>query len=106
MQDLADTKEKFAKLAEEIEWSDAESFKKKCETIKESYFGKKEEVKDKLDDVAKKMKLQTKTYLSYAKLYTAAIKTKLKTLSCQIVNTEKGENKMYLSETHEKNGLC
>ena len=51
--DLADTaKEKFAKLAEEIEWSDADSFKKKCETIKESYFGKKEEVKDKLDDVA------------------------------------------------------
>jgi len=51
--DLADTaKEKFAKLAEEIEWSDAESFKKKCETIKESYFGTKEEVKDKLDDVA------------------------------------------------------
>jgi len=50
--DLADTaKEKFAKLAEEIEWSDAESFKKKCETIKESYFGKKE-VTDKLDDVA------------------------------------------------------
>ena len=51
--DLADTaKEKFAKLAEEIEWSDADSFKQKCETIKESYFGKKEEVKDKLDDVA------------------------------------------------------
>ena len=51
--DLADTaKEKFAKLAEEIEWSDADSFKKKCETIIESYFGKKEEVKDKLDDVA------------------------------------------------------
>ena len=51
--DLADTaKEKFAKLAEEIEWSDAESFKKKCETIKESYFGKKEEVKDELHDVA------------------------------------------------------
>ena len=45
-------KEKFAKLAEEIEWSDAESFKQKCEQIKESYFGKKEEVKDKLDDVA------------------------------------------------------
>ena len=51
--DLADTaKEKFAKLAEEIEWSDADTFKKKCETIKESYFGKKEEVEDKLDDVA------------------------------------------------------
>ena len=52
--DLADTsKEKFAKLAEEIEWSDADSFKSKCETIKESYFGvKKEEVKDELHDVA------------------------------------------------------
>ena len=52
--DLADTaKEKFAKLAEEIEWSDAESFKQKCETIKESYFGvKKEEAKDELHDVA------------------------------------------------------
>ena len=60
--DLADTaKEKFAKLAEEIEWSDAESFKKKCETIKESYFGKKEEVKDELDDVAAMN--QTKIYL-------------------------------------------
>src|SRR6056300_849593 len=52
--DLADTsKEKFVKLAEEIEWSDADSFKSKCETIKESYFGvKKEEVKDELHDVA------------------------------------------------------
>ena len=50
--DLADTaKEKFAKLAEEIDYSDAEDFKKKCETIKESYFGKKSEAKD-LDDVA------------------------------------------------------
>ena len=51
--DLADTaKEKFAKLAEEIEYSDAESFKSKVETIKESYFGKKEEVKEDLHDVA------------------------------------------------------
>jgi len=51
--DLADTaKEKFAKLAEEIDYSDAESFKAKCETIKESYFGKKEEVKEDLHDVA------------------------------------------------------
>ena len=50
--DLADTaKEKFAKLAEEIDYSDAEDFKKKCETIKESYFGQKSEAKD-LDDVA------------------------------------------------------
>ena len=51
--DLADTaKEKFAKLAEEIEWSDADSFKQKCETIKESYFGKKESKDESLDDVA------------------------------------------------------
>jgi hypothetical protein len=50
--DLADTqKEKFAKLAEEIEYSDAEDFKKKCETIKESYFGKKTDAED-IDDVA------------------------------------------------------
>ena len=42
--DLADTsKEKFAKLTEEVEYSDAESFRKKCETIKESYFGSKKE---------------------------------------------------------------
>ena len=51
-EDLADTsKEKFAKLAEEIEYSNAESFKKKCETIKESYFGKKTDAED-IDDVA------------------------------------------------------
>jgi len=42
--DLADTsKEKFAKLTEEVEYSDAETFKKKCETLKESYFGNKKE---------------------------------------------------------------
>ena len=42
--DLADTsKEKFAKLTEEVEYSNADDFKKKCETIKESYFGTKKE---------------------------------------------------------------
>jgi len=42
--DLAETsKEKFAKLTEEVEYSDAETFRKKCETIKESYFGNKKE---------------------------------------------------------------
>ena len=77
--DLADTaKEKFAKLAEEIEWSDADSFKQKCETIKESYFGKKEEVKDKLDDVAAGDTSADNVDLSKAMAaYTAAIsKTK------------------------------
>ena len=42
--DLADTsKEKFAKLTEKVEYSNADDFKKKCETIKESYFGNKKE---------------------------------------------------------------
>ena len=52
-EDLADTsKEKFAKLAEEIEYSNADDYKKKLETVKESYFGKKTETKESLDDVA------------------------------------------------------
>ena len=38
--DLADTsKEKFAKLTEEVEFTNAEDFKNKVMTIKESYFG-------------------------------------------------------------------
>jgi len=40
---LTDTqKEKFSKLAEEVEYSNADEFKKKVSTIKESYFGQKE----------------------------------------------------------------
>ena len=50
--DLADTaKEKFNKLSEEIEYSNPSDYKKKCETIKESYFGKKTGDEN-LDDVA------------------------------------------------------
>ena len=76
--DVADTaKEKFAKLAEEIEWSDAESFKTKCETIKESYFGKKEEVKDQLHDVAAGDEASNEDLSQAMAAYTAAIsKTK------------------------------
>ena len=76
--DLADTqKEKFAKLAEEIEWSDADSFKTKCETIKESYFGKKEEVKDQLHDVAAGDEASNEDLSQAMAAYTAAIsKTK------------------------------
>ena len=76
--DLADTaKEKFAKLAEEIEWSNAETFKSKCETIKESYFGKKEEVKDELHDVAAGDELSNEDLSKAMAAYTAAIsKTK------------------------------
>lgn len=75
---LADTaKEKFAKLAEEIEWSDADSFKSKCETIKESYFGAKEEVKDSLHDVAADGELSNEDLSKAMAAYTAAIsKTK------------------------------
>ena len=47
-EDLADTsKEKFAKLAEEIEYSNATDYTKKLETVKDSYFGKKTETKEK-----------------------------------------------------------
>jgi hypothetical protein len=76
--DLADTaKEKFAKLAEEIEWSDADSFKSKCETIKESYFGAKEEVKDSLHDVAAEDGTSNEDLSKAMAAYTAAIsKTK------------------------------
>ena len=77
--DLADTsKEKFVKLAEEIEWSDSDSFKSKCETIKESYFGvKKEEVKDELHDVAAGDEASNEDLSKAMAAYTAAIsKTK------------------------------
>ena len=53
-EDLADTaKEKFAKLAESIEYSNAKDYQKKLETVKESYFGKKTPTaEEKLDDGA------------------------------------------------------
>ena len=53
-EDLTDTqKEKFNKLAEEVEYSNEEDFTNKVKTIKESYFGAKEEAKSNdIDDVA------------------------------------------------------
>jgi hypothetical protein len=77
--DLADTsKEKFFKLTEEIEYSDAEDFKAKVATIKESYFGKKANVTEQLDDVAAGSSTDNIVDLSNAMAaYTAAIsKTK------------------------------
>ena len=77
--DLADTsKEKFFKLTEEIEYSDAEDFKAKVATIKESYFGKKTNVTEQLDDVAAGSSTDNIVDLSNAMAaYTAAIsKTK------------------------------
>jgi len=51
--DLADTaKEKFNKLAEEVEFSNEKDFKTKVATIKESYFGAKKESSTEIDDVA------------------------------------------------------
>ena len=53
-EDLADTaKEKFNKLAEEVEYSNDDDFRTKVKTIKESYFGKKEvKENDEIDNVA------------------------------------------------------
>ena len=53
-EDLADTaKEKFNKLAEEVEYSNEDDFRTKVKTIKESYFGKKEvKQDDEIDNVA------------------------------------------------------
>jgi hypothetical protein len=53
--ELTDTnKEKFNKLAEEIEYSNAEEFRKKVTTIKESYFNTKKEISSnsEIDNVA------------------------------------------------------
>ena len=53
-EDLTDVEaEKFNKLAEEVEYSSEEDFTSKVKTIKESYFGTKEEAKSNdIDDVA------------------------------------------------------
>jgi hypothetical protein len=52
-EDLADTaKEKFNKLAEEVEFSNEEDFKTKVSTLKESYFGKKEVASNEVDELA------------------------------------------------------
>ena len=76
--DLTDTnKEKFSKLAEEIEYSNADEFKNKVSTIKESYFTTKEiSSKSEIDNVAEGE--TTQVDLSNAMTaYTAAItKTK------------------------------
>ena len=79
--DLADTsKEKFAKLTEEVEYSNADDFKKKCETIKESYFGNKKEANSdsEVDNaVADNQGVNTEDLYNAMAAYTTAIsKTK------------------------------
>jgi hypothetical protein len=76
--ELAETqKEKFNKLAEEVEYSNEEDFKSKVATIKESYFGKKESTSE-IDDVAAESNAEQPQDLTNAMAaYSAAIsKTK------------------------------
>ena len=76
--ELAETqKEKFNKLAEEVEYSNEEDFKTKVATIKESYFGKKESTSE-IDDVAAESNAEQPQDLTNAMAaYSAAIsKTK------------------------------
>jgi len=77
--DLTDTaKEKFSKLTEEIEYSNEEDFRKKVSTVKESYFGKKSESIDEIDNVAADSGIDNNVDLTKSMAaYTAAIsKTK------------------------------
>ena len=75
--DLAETqKEKFNKLAEEIDYKDAEDFTAKVKTIKESYFGKKESTSE-IDDVAAESSQDNPDLTNAMAAYSAAIsKTK------------------------------
>ena len=76
--DLADTaKEKFNKLAEEVEYKNEEDFRAKVSTIKESYFGAKKEASSDIDDVAVGESTENVDLSKSMAAYTAAItKTK------------------------------
>ena len=77
--DLADTaKEKFNKLAEEVEFSNEKDFRTKVATIKESYFGKKVEASgNEIDNVAAGESSQPEDLSNAMAAYSAAIsKTK------------------------------
>ena len=83
--DLADTeKEKFVKMAENVEFESASKFKEKLETVKESYFPKTkiEEATstDEVDSVAANIPADAGTSDAMA-AYTAAISKDLKTLN-------------------------
>ena len=82
--DLADTeKEKFVKMAENVEFESAPKFKEKLETVKESYFPKSkiEEATstDEVDSVAANIPADAGTSDAMA-AYTAAISKDLKSL--------------------------
>ena len=83
--DLADTeKEKFASMAENIEFDSAPKFREKLETIKESYFPKtkiEEDLsKDEVDSVAANGPAVEASSDAMA-AYTAAISRNLKKLN-------------------------
>jgi hypothetical protein len=83
-EDLADTeKEKFASMAENVEYDSAEKFQEKLETIKESYFPKTkiEEAtsNDEVDSVAANLPVDNGTSDAMA-AYTAAITKNLTSL--------------------------
>ena len=75
--ELAETqKEKFSKLAEEIDYKNEEDFKTKVATIKESYFGKKDSSGE-IDDVAADSNALNEDLSNAMAAYSAAIsKTK------------------------------
>jgi hypothetical protein len=75
--ELAETqKEKFNKLAEEVDYKNEEDFKTKVSTIKESYFGKKDSSGE-IDDVAADSETQNEDLSNAMAAYSAAIsKTK------------------------------
>ena len=77
-EDLAETsKEKFNKLAEEVEYTNEEDFRAKVSTIKESYFGAKKEASSDIDDVAVGESTENVDLSKSMAAYTAAItKTK------------------------------
>ena len=82
-EDLAETeKEKFEKMAENVEYDSADKFKEKLETIKESYFPKTkiEETasKDEVDSVAANAPIESNTDAMAA--YTAAITKNIKSV--------------------------
>ena len=76
-ENLTDTqKEKFNKLAEEIDYKNEEDFKTKVATVKESYFGKKESTSE-IDDVAAESNQENPDLTNAMAAYSAAIsKTK------------------------------
>jgi hypothetical protein len=75
--ELAETqKEKFSKLAEEIDYKNEEDFKTKVATIKESYFGKRDSSGE-IDDVAADSNALNEDLSNAMAAYSAAIsKTK------------------------------